>query len=328
MIGGIHHAGLTVTDLAEASARWQRLLGLSPATAPPGAPAPPPAAAAGGFETREASASLHSPLLRCAYEDFCVRLSEGDRGCVGYIAYELEPGVTLAQAGDRLSDAGTLAVPIELPSGRFGLRSADPDGNGVVVVEHVAPDDPRPDVCKQSDTLPGFHPRRLQHVNYLTGDTPRAVRWYVEALGLKITDWIGDDACWLHADRDHHVLAFLDKGYAHIHHVAFELTDWGEMRVGLDHLAAHRRPIVWGPGRHGMAQNLFAYWRMPEEDTFIEFFADMEVLGPNHQVRHFPDDAFASNTWGQLPPRSYFRFDEEAIRAEWDQSQQLGAPLS
>jgi len=77
-----------------------------------------------------------------------------------------------------------------------------------------------------------------------------------------------------------------------------------------------------------MARNLFAYWRMPEEDTFIEFFADMEVLGPNHQVRHFPDDAFASNTWGQLPPRSYFRFDEEAIRAEWEQSQQLGSPLS
>ena len=51
-------------------------------------------------------------------------------------------------------------------------------------------------------------------------------------------------------------VAFLDKGYSHIHHVAFELTDWGEMRVALDHLGQHRRPIAWGPGRHTMAQNL------------------------------------------------------------------------
>jgi len=97
VIRGIHHVGLTVTDVAAASARWQRLLGLSPA-ADDGA------------------------LLRCAYEDFCVRLTAGERGCVDYIAYELEAGVTLAEAGDRLSDAGTLAVPFELPAGRFGAR--------------------------------------------------------------------------------------------------------------------------------------------------------------------------------------------------------------
>jgi hypothetical protein len=121
---------------------------------------------------------------------------------------------------------------------------------------------------------------------------------------------------WLHADRDHHVVAFLDKGYSHIHHLAFELTDWGEMRVALDHLAQHRRPIAWGPGRHTMAQNLFAYCRMVEEELFVELFCDMEQLEPDHEPRFFADDPHGSNAWGILPPRSYFRFDQASIEAE------------
>ena len=140
--------------------------------------------------------------------------------------------------------------------------------------------------------------------------------WYERVLGLGISDWIGDGAVWMHADRDHHVIAFLDKGYSHIHHIAFELIDWGEMRVALDHLAQHGRPIAWGPGRHTMAQNLFAYCRMVEEELFVELFCDMEQLEPDHEPRFFEDDPHGSNAWGILPPRSYFRFDAEAIEAE------------
>src|SRR5437764_1334434 len=127
---------------------------------------------------------------------------------------------------------------------------------------------PRPAVARETTVLPTYHPRRIQHVNYLTADTPRVVAWYEQVLGMRVTDWIGEDACWLHTGRDHHVLAFLDKGYGHIHHIAFELVDWGEIRVALDHLGQHGRWVTWGPGRHAMAQNLFAYVRMAEEELF------------------------------------------------------------
>jgi hypothetical protein len=73
-----------------------------------------------------------------------------------------------------------------------------------------------------------------------------------------------------------------------------------------------------------MAQNLFAYLRMAEEDLFVELFSDMEQLEPDHVVRHFPDDPHASNVWGQLPPRTYFRFDAEAVEAEKHQLAALG----
>ena len=283
MIGALHHARLRVADVDEAMRRWSLLLGLSPAG--PG-------------------------RLRCAYEDLALELvpAGDDEPGLEHVAYELRAGV-------RLDDVPADGDEVEVPGRGRGLRLTDPDGNGVVLVERVVPADRTPPVARFTETLPAFHPRRLQHVNYLTGDVPRLVAWY-ERIGLAVTDWIGDEGCWLHADRDHHVLALLDKGFAHVHHLAFELVDWGELRVALDHLGQHRRPVTWGPGRHAMAQNLFAYVRMPEEELFVELFADMEQLEPDHEVRRFPDDPHASNVWGVLPPRTYFRFDAAAVAAE------------
>jgi hypothetical protein len=69
-----------------------------------------------------------------------------------------------------------------------------------------------------------------------------------------------------------------------------------------------------------MARNLFSYFRMYEEDLFIELFADLEQLPEDHEPRQYPDDVHSSNTWGTLPPRTYFRFDEDAIQQEREQS--------
>lgn len=297
MIARLHHAALRCADVPEARERWSRLYGLT--------------------VTREGGAG-ESALLRCAYEDFCLELIDAGGAAPGieHVAYELRSGITLERAATDLEARGEQAAEVDVSLRGSGLRLHDPEGNAIVLLERVLPDDRRPAVARYTDELPGFHPRRLQHVNYLTADAPGMAAWYERALGLGISDWIGDGAVWMHCDRDHHVIAFLDKGYSHIHHVAFELTDWGEMRVALDHLGQHRRPLAWGPGRHTMAQNLFAYCRMVEEEIFVELFCDMEQLEPDHEPRFFDDDPHSSNAWGILPPRSYFSFDPETIEAE------------
>jgi catechol 2,3-dioxygenase-like lactoylglutathione lyase family enzyme len=297
MIGRIHHVGLRVDDVPEAAARWSLLLGL----------------------TGEVDPEL--AVLRCAYEDVCLVLRPAGERAPGleHVGWELRHDVPLPVAAARLDAAGVPHAATTVPRRGAALRLEDPDGNGIVLVEHARQNGDWPPIARFTDVLPAFHPRKLGHVNYLTADVRGAVRWYEEVLGFRQTDWIGAEGCWLHVNRDHHVLALLEKGYAHVHHVAFELVDWGELRVALDHLGQHRRPIVWGPGRHAMAQNLFAYFRMVEEELFVELFADLEQLDADHEVRRFPDDPHASNAWGILPPRSYFRFDEEAIRAEREQ---------
>jgi len=291
----IHHAALRVLDVDEASARWARLLGLT------------------------AERVGRDALLRCAHEDLALRLMpapDGTEPGIAYVAYELPPGQELEMARAALRRVGCDVKEVPMPVRDRGLELTDPDGNRIVLVERRRPADPRVAEWKHSDVLPGFHPRKLGHVNYLTEDVRTIVGWYEGTLGFRVTDWIGAEGCWLHVNADHHVVAFLEKGTRHIHHLAFELVDWGEMRVALDHLAQHRRPIVWGPGRHGMARNLFTYFRMPEERLFVELFADLEQLPEDHVPRQYPDDPHTSNTWGTLPPRSYFRFDDEAIRSE------------
>jgi catechol-2,3-dioxygenase len=303
MIGAIHHAALRVRSLDEAEARWSRLLGLT------------------GERAGDRA------LLRCAHEDYALLLRESAaKPGLDYVAYELERDVSVEDAAARLSAHGVMPDRVDLPGRGTGLRLEDPDGNGVVLAPwRRGPNDSWPCEVQFSDVLPGFHPRKLGHVNYLTGDVRRVVDWYIEVLGFRLTDRIGSEGAWLHVNADHHVLAFLEKGFVHVHHLAFELVDWGEMRVALDHLAQHRRPLVWGPGRHGMARNLFSYWRMPEEDLFVELYADMEQLRAHHEPRYYEDAPHSSNTWGILPPRSYFRFDDEAIASEQAQTEAYGA---
>ncbi len=250
-----------------------------------------------------------------------------DGPVLDYVCYELAPGLPLDAAARHLHLCGARVSTTTLPLRGDALVVDDPDGNRVLLTPRIVPDDRRPAEVRHSARIPGWHPRKLGHVNFLTHDVQRQVAWYTEVLQFQITDWIGTEGVWLHVNADHHVLAFLQKEIDHIHHLAFELVDWGEMRVALDHLARNRRHIVWGPGRHGMARNLFSYFRMVEEELFVELFCDLEQLQADHTVRHFPDDPHSSNTWGILPPRTYFRFDRAALDAEDEQASAYGRTI-
>ena len=295
----IHHVCLRVADLDAATRRWSIQFGLT---------------------VREQRGDR--ALLACAYEPYSLELVVGPSPGADHTGYELARGVSLEQAAAQLDRLG---VEHARDAGALHLR--DPDGHGVELVEYAADPDPRPAIARSTETLAGFHPRKLGHVNSLTGDLDGMVEFYCGVLGMRVTDRLGDEGAWLNVNADHHTVAFVGKGYAHFHHLALELTDWGELRVALDHLAQHGRWLGWGPLRHGLGQNLSAYVRIPEEECFVELFSDMEQLSADHEPREWPDDAHSSNTWGILPPRSYFRFDDAAVAAERQGLEALGHPL-
>lgn len=292
----LHHVSMFVDDVNEAFHRYEILLGLH------------------GEKLGE------NAVMRCAHEDFCLVLkpTNGGKPFLDYVAYELSADLHLDEVAMEISKRGESCSWIEVPLRGQGLLLNDPDGNRVVLVERKRPGDPRPTVMIPTTTLRGYHPRRLGHVNYLTSNVKRLHAWYENVLGFKTTDWFEDAAVWMHIDARHHVLAFLEKGVNHIHHIAFELADWGEMRIALDHIAKHGRYVTWGPLRHGMAQNIATYWRMWEEEHFIELYCDMQVLDEDHKPYVHPDNRYSSNTWGSLPPRSYFKFDAESVEKERD----------
>jgi catechol 2,3-dioxygenase-like lactoylglutathione lyase family enzyme len=295
----IHHVCLRTGDLATAAQRWSIQFGLT---------------------IRELTPER--ARLACAYEPYSLELVPSDTPGADHAGFELVRGVSLDDAARRLD---ALGVAYERDSSALRLR--DPDGFGIELIPYAPPDDPRPAIARSSTTLGGFHPRKLGHINSLTGRLSEVVVFYCDVLGMRVTDRLGDEGTWLHLGADHHTVALVGKGYYHFHHLAFELTDWGEFRVALDHLAQHGRWLAWGPVRHALGQNLAAYVRIPEEECMVELYSDMEQLTADHEPRAWPDDAHSSNTWGILPPRSYFRFDAAAVDWERQCLEALGHPL-
>jgi catechol-2,3-dioxygenase len=295
----IHHVCLRVADLDDAARRWSIQFGLA--------------------ERERRSGRAY---LACAYEPYSLELVEAPAPGADHTGFELARHVTLDDAARHLDSLG---VPHRRDDA--ALHLADPDGHGVELLPARDDDEPWPAVARSSDTLAGLHPRKLGHVNTLTADLPEMRDFYCHALGMRVSDRLGEEGVWLRMNADHHTVALVDKGFAHFHHLAFEMTDWGELRVAFDHLAQHGRWLAWGPLRHGLGQNLCGYVRIPEEECFVELFCDMEQLEPDHEPRDWPDDVHSSNVWGILPPRSYFRFDAAAVEAERQGLEALGQPL-
>ena len=123
----------------------------------------------------------------------------------------------------------------------------------------------RPASPARRTSLPGFRPRKLGHVNCLTGDLAgQTALLHRRARHARVRParQRGD---WLHVNSDHHAMALVNKGYAHFHHLAFDIVDWSGLRVAFDHLGQHGRWLGWGPVRHGIAQNICGYVRITEE---------------------------------------------------------------
>lgn len=298
----IDHVALRVADLDEASARWQIQFGLV-----------------------ERERDGRRSLLACNDEPYCLELIEGERPGHDHVAFELHRECSLDDARADLQ-----RLDVEWAEREDALFVDDPDGRSVQLMPHREQStevDRWPQHARPSSTVHIGGPRRLGHVNCLTGDIQAGTRFYTDVLGMRVSDWLGEAGVWFNVNSDHHVMALVDVGHAHFHHLAFDTVDIGKMRDLLDHVARHGRWVSWGPTRHGIAGNIATYVRIPEEECHVELYCDMEQLQDDHVPRRFPDDRYSSNTWGPLPPRSYFRFDPVAIESERESWETQGRPL-
>jgi len=297
----LHHVALGVADLEEAAGRWAAQFGLTVRSR---------------SEDRVALSCDDEP---CSLELLC----DGSPAGLHHVGWELAHDCSLDDARAHLEGFG-----IAVDEHSSGLWLADPDGNRVQLVPYHEPASRLVPHARPAGDLTVGHPRKLGHVNFLTGNLQEQLDFYNDALGMRITDWLGEDGVWLHLGTDHHAMALINKGYTHFHHLALDVVDIGQMRVALDHLGRHGRWLGWGPVRHGVGGNIASYVRIVEEECFVELYCDMEQLQADHEPRHWPDNRYSSNTWGPLPPRSYFRFDEAAVASERESLEMLGVPLA
>jgi catechol 2,3-dioxygenase-like lactoylglutathione lyase family enzyme len=156
-------------------------------------------------------------------------------------------------------------------------------------------------------------PLKLGHIAYTCPDVQGLVKFYCDMLGFRVSDWRGDFFAFLRCSRDHHTVNFLRDDKSAIHHIAFEVRDWSDIKRASDLLAKSNIKLTWGPLRHIIGHNIAIYHKTPD-GIVIEFFCEMdqmhdEELGffeprPWHQDRPqrpkvWGDDTL-SNWWGPM----------------------------
>jgi catechol 2,3-dioxygenase-like lactoylglutathione lyase family enzyme len=199
-------------------------------------------------------------------------------------------------------------------------RKKDPDPT---IADMIAFEDPKGTVTEvfkpaafspQKYATKGIVPHKLGHVAFFVKDVQRTTRFYCEVLGFRVSDWMGDFFSFLRCGPDHHTINLMQADDDRHFHTAFELRDWAHLQTACDFLSLNGYRLLWGPGRHGIGHNLFAYHRAPNgliTETFAELDRMNEELGyfeprPWHRDRPqrpkvWAKDPTASNYWGIMP---------------------------
>jgi len=122
-------------------------------------------------------------------------------------------------------------------------------------------------------------PRKLGHLVLGSTDAAAARRFFVEGLGFKVSDEVGDvGAAFLRCSSDHHNVLVQPAPVSFLHHTAWEVGDVDEIGRGAARLiSADASRHLWGLGRHCVGSNFFWYLRDPA-GNFTEYYSDLDVI--------------------------------------------------
>ena len=226
---------------------------------------------------------------------------------------------------ERLDRLGVVRTPPHGLGEDAGVWLADPDGNTlqVVAATKVSPAGPGAQAASTvhptgRGAAPGrssaqrVRPRRLSHVLLFSSDVARSVRFYEQALGLRLSDRSGDVVAFMHGAHasDHHMLAFAKSAGPGLHHSSWVVTSIDEIGLGMQHMADCGYVRGWGVGRHVIGSNYFCYVQDPW-GSFAEYSHDIDFVPADVEWRaadHPLEDSFY--VWGPPPP-DYFTVNHE-----------------
>jgi catechol 2,3-dioxygenase-like lactoylglutathione lyase family enzyme len=305
MIQNLQHLAMSVPDI-ETGRRFYAAFGLDPV---------------------ERAGSL---VLRCheRNQDQIV-LTEGPKRRTRYLSFGTSAS-GLAACKARLEADGVRLLDPPGDAAPAGLWFRDPDGLLLnLQIAGAAPADPLPGERVNS---PGdfrrigirgaprrgtpVRPRRLGHVLMFTPDVARAVRFYTDVLGMRLSDTVaGDMIAFLRTsgDSDHHVLALAHSTHGGFHHASFEVGCLDEIVLGAERLVEAGYRSAWGLGRHVIGSNFFHYLRDPW-NGLVEYFWDIDfVPGSAHwDARDWgPMDGFFLWSTSGPPPDDFVQNFEE-----------------
>ena len=238
----------------------------------------------------------HSVVLRRGAKAQCVSL-----------AFQIPPDASLADFEKQVAGHGVKTERKKDPEPSISemVSFADPKGTTMEVFKRDA-------FAHQKFTRKGIVPYKLGHVAFHVTDVKKFTKFYCDVLGFRESDWMADFFSFLPAVRPSHHQPDGDRFKSPLSHCV-RLRDWAHMHEACDFLSLNGYKLLWGPGRHGIGHNLFAYHRSPNgliTETFAELDRMSQELGyfePRPWHRDAPQrpklekDPSASNLWGIMP---------------------------
>lgn len=192
------------------------------------------------------------------------------------------------------------------------------DPHGVVVEIAVAPKrtldkaHPRSSDARLDRGAPlrsktsAVRPRRMSHALLFTPDIAASQKFYIDTLGLRLSDDAGAVA-FLHAPHgsDHHVIAFAQSKGSGLHHLSWAVDSLEDVGLGAMKMAESGFTRGWGVGRHVLGSNYFFYVRDPW-GSYSEYSYDIDYVPVDldwPSSRQSPEDGFY--LWGPPPPDDF-----------------------
>jgi catechol 2,3-dioxygenase-like lactoylglutathione lyase family enzyme len=212
-----------------------------------------------------------------------------------------------------------------------GVWLRDPDGTAVQIVAapKVSPANkatpapaplpaPGKGAAPARSRVAATRPRRLSHVLLFSSDVMRSVRFYSDALGLRLSDRSGDVIAFMHGAHasDHHMLAFAKSDGPGLHHSSWDVASVDDVGVGMQQMIDRGYPDGWGVGRHVIGSNYFRYVRDPW-GSFAEYSYDIDFIPADVEWRaadHPIEDSFY--VWGPPVPDYFIVNHETAERRQ------------
>ncbi|WP_406636563.1 VOC family protein [Amycolatopsis sp. WGS_07] len=156
-----------------------------------------------------------------------------------------------------------------------------------------------------------IRPKKLGHCVVGTTDLDATMRFFTEALGFKVSDYIGDKGAFMRCSADHHNVLALAAPVNFLHHTSWQVDDIDDVgRGAAAMLSGHPDRHVWGLGRHHAGSNFFWYLKDPA-GNFSEYYSDMDCI-PEDEIwtPEVFEGAQGLFSWGPPPPPSFLEPDD------------------
>ncbi|MEW2357185.1 VOC family protein [Spirillospora sp. NPDC029432] len=191
---------------------------------------------------------------------------------------------TLGGATVDLTDPGGLRVRVVSGARELAALPAP-----APLIHNFGDESPRVNATQRPPRVPAAV-RRVGHVVLQTTRFRRTLDWYLEHLGLIVSDFLfydgqrdrGPTMAFIRCDRgrtpsDHHTLAMTLGPSNRYVHSAYEVGDLDVLAAGGQYLLEQGYDRSWGIGRHIQGSQIFDYWRDPD-GFLVEHYTDGDLF--------------------------------------------------